>query len=75
MIVFAVVITKNFLRIKESYKLKNKWPNIYNFCQIKKRITIKKLKPIFVNGELLYYFSWKRMYTISHLAQIYKLKK
>lgn len=56
-IVFAVVITKNFLRIKESYKLKNKWPNIYTLSDKKEDNYKKKLKPIFVNGELLYYFS------------------
>ena len=52
-----LAITKNFLRIKDNYKLKNKWPNIYTLSEKKEENFKKELQPVFLNGKLVYYFS------------------
>ena len=56
-IVLALAITKNFVRIKDNYKLKNKWPNIYTLSEKKEENFKKELQPVFLNGKLVYYFS------------------
>ena len=56
-IVLTLAITKNFIRIKNNYKIKNEWPNIYTLSEKKEDNYKKELQPIFLNGELIYYFS------------------
>lgn len=56
-IVLTLAITKNFIRIKDNHKIRNIWPNIYTLSEKKEENYKKKLRPIFLNGELIYYFS------------------
>ena len=56
-IVLTLAITKNFIRIKDNYKIKNEWPNIYTLSEKKEDNYKKTLQPVFSNGELIYYFS------------------
>ena len=55
-----MAIIKNFIRIKDNYKLKNEWPNIYTFSEKKSDNFKKKLQPVFFKGELIYYFTGGR---------------
>ena len=55
--VLSLAIIKNFIRIKDNYKLKDKWPNIYTLSDKKDDNYKKKLQPVFFKGELIYYFT------------------
>lgn len=55
--VLSLAIIKNFIRIKDNYKLKDKWPNIYTLSDKKSDNYKKKLQPVFFKGELIYYFT------------------
>ena len=59
-IILSLAIIKNFIRIKDNYKLKNEWPNIYTFSEKKSDNFKKKLQPVFFKGELIYYFTGGR---------------
>lgn len=57
LIVISFAIFKNVLRIKEYYKDRNQWPNIYTLSENKNMNFKKKLIPIYNKENFVYFFS------------------